>query len=333
MLMKYKFVLFFSFLLAFANIFVIFSYILSKYYCYDSGNENINEYKTVERSKQEKIMLNFGIMDIYRIDISCDYITKDLYQPISKVYQNYEKKCSLSSLDQNVDKMIENSLMTLNQTETRFSNFYKLNINISIDFDPFQINQENISSENNITQDLHTGGTFLPKLNDNKDCELNDLDDIVFIVPYSYQRYHNLKYFLLNIHSYLKAVKYKFKYRILVVEQQMKGDNYFNKGRLINTAFKYSMENFKNIDCLIIHDVDIIPSYDHVLLKESGDYRCNIMPKHLSLRVFHLSNKKTVEYNQFLTGGVLSLRYFIFLIYFHSPAFLCFYTTNACLVH
>ena len=63
------------------------------------------------------------------------------------------------------------------------------------------------------------------------------------------------------MHNYLKTVKYKFSYRIIVAEQDMRAKALFNKGRLINTAVRYALDTFNKIDCLIIHDVDLVGIY------------------------------------------------------------------------
>ena len=95
-------------------------------------------------------------------------------------------------------------------------------------------------------------------LKSNAPCQIDDLDHLVFIVPFSRSRLDNLKLFLINMHNYLQTVKYKFIYRIIVAEQDMRDKNLFNKGRLINTAVRYALRNIKKIDCLIIHDVDLV---------------------------------------------------------------------------
>jgi len=207
--------------------------------------------------------------------------------------------------------MVLNSLNSNSNTERK----YEPILDKKIEFDPFKniyVNNNTSSKRNlieEIVYDLNPGGEWLPAVHPNRDCKSNDLDEIAFIIPYSHDRFENLKLFLLNMHSYLKSVKYKFKYRIVVAEQLMSiHQRNFNKGRLINTAFKYIYENFKQVDCVVIHDVDIIPMYDYSIIEQIGDYRCKQMPWHLSLKVFHIARNYTVDYNRFLTGGILSLR-------------------------
>ncbi len=80
------------------------------------------------------------------------------------------------------------------------------------------------------------------------------------------------------------------------------GEDKFNKGRLINRAADYVFDIHKDIDCIVIHDVDLVPSFDAKVLKNRGDYRCRQMPWHMSNEVFLMSNLQTRVYNKFLTG-------------------------------
>ena len=101
---------------------------------------------------------------------------------------------------------------------------------------------------------------------------MQNIDHVVFIVPFSRNRLDNLKAFVLNMHTYLQSVRHKFTYRLLVVEQANM-DNGFNKGRLINTAFKHIQDTWPRTDCVVIHDVDIVPSFNASMMDEHGDYR------------------------------------------------------------
>ena len=49
----------------------------------------------------------------------------------------------------------------------------------------------------------------------------------------------------------------------------------FNKGLIMNIAFKYAMKQ-ENFDCVIFHDVDMIPEND------LNFYECGSHPRHLS---------------------------------------------------
>jgi hypothetical protein len=64
----------------------------------------------------------------------------------------------------------------------------------------------------------------------------------------------------------------------------------------------------KNIDCIVLHDVDLVPSASEASLGDLVDYRCRQMPWHMTNRVLLLKSSRERIYNKFLTGGVLSLR-------------------------
>ena len=293
---RFTFNLFLTLLLSVNSIFMLL-------YLYKMTNNDDSGDSRYQNSN--KLTLDLEIMDIYRLDISCDYITQALAEKISSKYKNKNKKCSLSSLDPNINELISKSV---NQTSTHYAPLF--NVSATLSFDPYDMNSEvNQKKQYPQFQSLQLGGNWLPSLNQNRECNHNDLDSIVFIVPFSKSRLENLKLFLINIHSYLQSVKYKFNYRIIVAEQEIKQNDLFNKGRLINRAVKYALDSFKHIDCLVIHDVDLVPSNNQeFILKEKGDYRCRQMPWHLSNEVYSLSRKESRVYNKFLTGGILSLR-------------------------
>ena len=75
--------------------------------------------------------------------------------------------------------------------------------------------------------------------------------------------------------------KTPFSYRIIIAEQK-NNDVAFSKGQLYNTAAKYAIETYGNVDCIVLHDIDIIPMVEDGSL----DYRCRIMPWHLSKRLY-----------------------------------------------
>jgi len=112
--------------------------------------------------------------------------------------------------------------------------------------------------------------------------------------------------FILNIHAYLQRAVFKFKYKIVVGEQI--GVDKFNKGRLINRMADYVFDLHKDVDCIVIHDVDLIPTFDPKILKDRGDYRCRQMPWHMSNEVFLMSTSKSRVYNKFLTGNTWMYR-------------------------
>lgn len=295
---NFRCVVFLLFLLTFFNLFFLLNYLISSPQA-STESKSCSE-EQVAKHARNTIDLSLNIMDIYRLDVSCDYITRDLGDKIKNVYVNYKKKCSFSSLNLGINSKIAESASKPELTA------YKPYLNNDLKYDPFNETNQDVE---HVFKSLQPGGVWHPKLEPNKPCGVEDLDNVVFIVPFSRSRIENLKLFLINMHSYLQTYNHVFKYRILVVEQLDMGSR-FNKGRLLNTAAKYIIDNLGNeiIDCIVIHDVDMIPSSDGDKLKDHGDYRCRKMPWHLSQKVYNLNNKQERVYNQFLTGGVLSLR-------------------------
>lgn len=84
----------------------------------------------------------------------------------------------------------------------------------------------------------------------------------------------------------------------------------FNKGQIYNAAFNYVRETYENVDCVVLHDVDLVPVVNatYAVSEEAVDYRCRIMPWHLTRKVLLLESNSERVYNQFLTGGILSMR-------------------------
>lgn len=295
---RIKLIFWFSFVLTFVNFWIIYNYIFSSFAHESSQSLSIAKCQTnlTSGKNPNEIQINFNIMDIYRIDVSCEYILKDLGTKISNHYVNKIKKCSISSLNADLNSKIRDSLLNYKKS------IYRPFLNKSVVFDPFD--NDNMLE---IFSNLESGGLWKPKFKPDKHCNLEDIDHVVFVVPFSRSRYDNLKLFLINIHSYLQNYEYSFSYKILVVEQTDM-ESKFNKGRLINSAVKFVINSREKADCVVIHDVDLVPTADGNDLADKGDYRCRKMPWHLSRKVLNLKMNNERIYNQFLTGGILSLR-------------------------
>lgn len=275
-------------------------------------NEPDNEWKSnvIRRLKRptsgatnkNRISLDLDIMDIYRLDVSCDYIVNDLGAKISDKYVNRVKNCTLSS--SNSHDLLRSFYEDLNKNVSTYRPLLNMTRRI-IEFDPF--NERHSMAMREFDQ-IQPGGVWNPPVTP---CGRDDIDNVLFIVPFTRSRMNNLKLFLVNMHAYLTSCPYFFKYRLVVVEQVDfdARKNNFNKGRLFNAAFKHALEKLDpSFDCVVLHDVDLVPSRDGRELNEHGDYRCRRMPWHLSNRVFLLETGQERVYNQFLTGGILSLR-------------------------
>ena len=263
-------------------------------------NRSIIKYAS-EDVKSNEILLKLNIMDIYRLDISCDYIVDALGAAIDAKYRNSEKKCALANSKSDVNKFIDKSLSDEHLSRVR-SKSYKPYLEANARFDPFG----EASDEFEQFRALREGGHWLPEvLKADAPCKPKDLEHILFIVPFSRNRLENLKLFLINMHAYLQRLRRPFEYRILVAEQRNTVENQlFNKGSIMNRAVQFALEQYTSVDCIVLHDVDIVPLRDG----DGADYRCNLMPSHLTRRVYLQSTEKVRLYNQFLTGGVLSLR-------------------------
>jgi len=81
-------------------------------------------------------------------------------------------------------------------------------------------------------------------------------------------REEHLRFLLYYLHSMLQ--RQQLRYQIVVVEQDDR--NIFNKDQLMNTAFKYIVNN-TNFRCVVFHDVDLFSENDRLIYKctESDD--------------------------------------------------------------
>uniref|UniRef100_A0A0N4ZC19 Beta-1,4-N-acetylgalactosaminyltransferase n=1 Tax=Parastrongyloides trichosuri TaxID=131310 RepID=A0A0N4ZC19_PARTI len=132
--------------------------------------------------------------------------------------------------------------------------------------------------------DVSAGGFWAPK-----DCIA--INKIAIIIPYRDRESHltRLLDFLIPI---LK--KQMLDFRFIVTEQI--GTDLFNKGRIMNAAFKYA--ETLNVTCVIFHDVDMFPQ-DY-----GTPYDCPNTPRHLGAFVNNLGYQ--LWYPE-IAGGVLSI--------------------------
>lgn len=93
---------------------------------------------------------------------------------------------------------------------------------------------------------------------------------VAIIIPYR-DRDSHLHSLLQTLHPMLE--KQHLAYQIFVVEQ--KKPDIFNKAVLMNAGFLEVSRNFKEFDCFIFHDVDMIP------LDKRNFYVCLDIPRHL----------------------------------------------------
>lgn len=107
------------------------------------------------------------------------------------------------------------------------------------------------------------GGTY--------DTECPGYHRIAVIIPYR-KRSQNLLRFLAHMHPFI--YKQQIYYTFYVIEQF--GNDLFNRGKLLNIGYTHALQD-ANYDCLIFHDVDLLPEDDR------NPYHCEFNPKHMSV--------------------------------------------------
>ncbi|CAH1271334.1 B4GALT2 [Branchiostoma lanceolatum] len=132
------------------------------------------------------------------------------------------------------------------------------------------------------------GGRWAPDENVGGNTE-----KIAIVVPYRGRRAH-LKMFLLYMHPFLQ--RQRRNYGIYVVGQRGQ-ELKFCKGILFNIGF-ISVLKDDSYDCIIFHDVDLIPEDDRNV------YTCGSTPRHLSVAVDKFNY--TLPYES-LIGGVVAM--------------------------
>ncbi|XP_029635517.2 beta-1,4-N-acetylgalactosaminyltransferase bre-4 [Octopus sinensis] len=116
---------------------------------------------------------------------------------------------------------------------------------------------------------------------------------VAIIIPYR-DRHQHLLTLLYHLLPMLRRQQLDF--RIFVVEQQ--GNETFNKGRIMNAAFKEALKLF-TFHCCIFHDVDLIPEDDRNM------YSCPEFPRHLSVAIDEMEYRLAYS---ILVGGVLNFK-------------------------
>lgn len=111
---------------------------------------------------------------------------------------------------------------------------------------------------------LRLGGKYVPR-----HCEARYKSAI--IIPFRNRDLH-LQYLLYYLHPFLQ--RQQLQYTIFIIHQA--GNGTFNRAKLLNIGIKEAMKE-EDWDCLILHDVDLIPENDY------NFYVCDLnYPKHIS---------------------------------------------------
>ena len=161
---------------------------------------------------------------------------------------------------------------------------------VAIEALPSNFSLQNLSS---FYSDVELGGASHPR-----DCQARH--KVALIVPYRNRR-RILEQFLFHTHKILQ--RQQLDYRVYVCEQ---ADNKtFNKGIVMNGCFKEILRAQPDIDCVIMHDVDLL------LIDDRNMYSCPKFPRHLSVAIdkfqFYLPYAA-------LVGGALAMRREHFLL-------------------
>ncbi|XP_049541436.1 beta-1,4-N-acetylgalactosaminyltransferase bre-4-like isoform X2 [Anopheles darlingi] len=132
---------------------------------------------------------------------------------------------------------------------------------------------------------LQPGGQYKPP-----DCMARHR--VAIIVPYR-NREQQLPIFLKNLHQFL--MKQQLDYRIYIAEQTP--GSTFNKAAIMNVGFTEAMKQ-RNWECLVFHDIDLLPLDDRNL------YTCPDQPRHMSVAVDTFGFKLPYE---LIFGGVIAI--------------------------
>lgn len=142
---------------------------------------------------------------------------------------------------------------------------------------------ENIK-EIHSAEEINAGGEYFPL-----DCQSKYRTAV--IVPYR-NRESQLKTFLIYMHNYLR--RQRIHYRIFIIEQN--DQKPFNRAKLFNIGSV--MAKKFNYDCIVLHDVDLLPMYlGHM-------YSCTAKPRHMCAGVSDF--RYNLIYPE-LFGGVISI--------------------------
>lgn len=134
---------------------------------------------------------------------------------------------------------------------------------------PYEVDSayESLTSvEQKLAPKLQPGGQYNPR-------ECRARDHVAIIVPYRDREQH-LPVFLKNLHPFL--MKQQIEYGVYIVEQA--AGSQFNRASLMNVGFVEALKQ-RNWDCMVFHDVDLLPMDDRNL------YTCPDQPRHMSVAV------------------------------------------------
>jgi len=152
-------------------------------------------------------------------------------------------------------------------------------VSVDVSYEPIKMVEKHIGPK------LFLGGRYHPK-------HCSSKHRVAIVVPYR-NREQQLPIFLKNLHPFL--MKQQIDYGIFIVEQFGTGE--LNRGKLKNVGFVEARKMY-DWDCVIFHDVDLLPMDDRNL------YTCPEQPRHMSVAVNEMNFKLPYDW---LFGGVVGL--------------------------
>ncbi|CAH1639052.1 unnamed protein product [Spodoptera littoralis] len=223
--------------------------------CFDLlGDSNTSRAKNLKYNVVNDTKARIVIESYYKYPLESGFkVAMDIFNYNS----SYHWFMAMKPLLKNID-------VTQKYSEERLCNLWPL----SKTFGPIEVDKSEVDLEwvAKINNHVKPGGYYAP-------AYCRPKQRVAIIVPYR-DRQVNLGIFLLHIHKYLK--KQLLEYRIFVIEQF--GTEKFNKGTLYNIAY-LETQLFGTWDCLIFHDVDLIPEDERI------PYTCSDHPIHLAAAV------------------------------------------------
>ncbi|XP_063878177.1 beta-1,4-N-acetylgalactosaminyltransferase bre-4-like [Scylla paramamosain] len=146
-------------------------------------------------------------------------------------------------------------------------------------------NPPSLKEQERAHPELTLGGYYQPE-----NCTARH--KVAIIIPYRNRASH-LTAFVHHMHPFLQ--RQQLEYAIYVVEQA--GDSSFNRGMLLNVGVVEALKQHA-FDCLVLHDVDLLPEDDRNL------YTCSEPPRHMSSSI-NTNNYRLLYENSF--GGVSAM--------------------------
>lgn len=146
-------------------------------------------------------------------------------------------------------------------------------------------NYDLINASNHELHYVQDGGWWSPRY-----CRRNKT--VAIVIPFR-DRLDHLAVLLRHLHPILR--RQQLHYRIFVIQQDK--EYTFNRGKLVNVGVREALKLYP-FNCIVIHDVDLIPEDDRI------DYSCSRSPLQLAMAIDKFNYQKIYEAH---FGGVSSM--------------------------